>query len=277
MASLQRLTPVYTAPLLRPLLGELLDLLRALTAEQWEAPTVAGAWRVRDVAAHLLDVDLRRIAAGRDRQLPPAESPITSERDLARFVHALNAEGVAWSRRLSPRLIVDLLAITGEWAAELLESLPPHEAALWPVSWAGESASENWMDVGREYTERWHHQMQIREATGAAPTLLEPRWYRPPLDMSVRALPPSYANVAASPGTAIVFAVDPLAAWTLVREDERWALREGEQGSAGTTVRATSDAAWRLLYNAPVPPSSVTIEGDRRLAEPLLATRSIVL
>jgi hypothetical protein len=43
MSRPQQLTPVYTAPLLRPLLSELLELLRGLTAEQWEAPTVAGA------------------------------------------------------------------------------------------------------------------------------------------------------------------------------------------------------------------------------------------
>ncbi len=150
-------------------------------------------------------------------------------------MNALNAEGVAWSRRLSPRLLVDLLAITGEWTADLLGGLPPHDAAMWPVSWAGETVSENWMDVGREYTERWHHQMQIRDATSAPPTLLEARWYRPLLDLSVRALPKSYADVAAEPGTAVVFVVtstgnamaggaesaDRLGAWTLMRDAER--------------------------------------------------------
>ena len=294
MAGLQGLTPVYTAPLLRPLLSELLDLLRGLTAEQWEAPTVAGAWRVRDVAAHLLDGELRKLAAYRDRHLLPLEAPIRTDRDLARFVNALNAEGVAWARRLSPRLLVDLLATTGEWAADLLEALPPHDVAIWPVSWAGEAVSENWMDVGREYTERWHHQMQIRDAVAAPLTLLEARWYRPLLELSVRALPKSYANVTAVSGTAVTFAVtttgdaapdragsgDVLGAWTLVREAERWMLYEGVGADATTVVRATVDAAWRLLYNAlpsPVPPTAITIDGDQRLAEPLLQTRSVVV
>ena len=206
MPRLQRLTPVYTAPLLRPLLSELLELLRGLTAEQWEAPTVAGAWRVRDVAAHLLDGELRKLAAYRDGHLLPLEAPIRTDRDLARFVNALNADGVAWARRLSPRLLVDLLATTGEWAADLLEALPPHDVAIWPVSWAGEAVSENWMDVGREYTERWHHQMQIRDAVAAPPMLLEARWYRPLLELSVRALPKSYAGVTAAPGAAVTSA-----------------------------------------------------------------------
>lgn len=286
MARLQRVAPVYTAPLLRPLLGELLQLLRGLTAEQWEAPTVARAWRVRDVAAHLLDGELRKLAAYRDGHFLPLEAPIRTDRDLARFVNALNAEGVAWGRRLSPRLLADLLATTGEWAADLMEALPPHDEAIWPVSWAGEAVSENWMDVGREYTERWHHQMQIRDAVAAAPTLLEARWYRPLLELSVRALPKGYADVTAAPGTAVTFAVDragsgdALGAWTLVREAERWTLYEGAGADATTVVRATADAAWRLLYNAlrsPAPPTAITIDGDRRLAEPLLRTRSIVI
>ena len=294
MATLKRLTPVYTAPLLRPLLSELLDLLRGLRAEQWEAPTVAGAWRVRDVAAHLLDGELRKLAAYRDGHLLPLETPIRTDRDLARFVNALNAEGVAWARRLSPRLLVELLATTGEWAADLLEALPPHDVAMWPVSWAGEAVSENWMDVGREYTERWHHQMQIRDAVAAPPTLLEAQWYRPLLDLSVRALPKSYAEVTAAPDTAVTFIVtttreaaadqavsgDLLGGWTLVREPERWMLYEGVGADATTVVRATVDAAWRLLYNAlrsPVPRTAIAIDGDQRLAEPLLQTRSVVI
>ena len=294
MARLRPLTPVYTAPLLRPLRGELLDVLRGLTAEQWEAPTVAGVWRVRDVAAHLLDGDLRKVAVYRDGHRLPMEAPIRTDRDLARFVNALNAEGVAWARRLSPRLLVDLLATTGEWSADLQEALPPHEAAIWAVSWAGESVSENWMDTGREYTEHWHHQMQIRDAVAAPPTLLEARWYRPLLGLSVRALPKSYADVAAAPGTAVTFAVtttgdatpdragsgDVIGAWTLVREAERWTLYEGDGADATTVVRATADAAWRLLYNGlrgPAAATALTIDGDRRLAEALLQTRSIVI
>lgn len=289
MTRLQPLTPIYTAPLLRPLLAELLDLLRRLAPAQWDAPTVAGEWRVRDVAAHLLDGELRKIAAYRDGHLPPPESPIRSDRDLARLVNNLNAEGVAWARRLSPRLLADLLATTGAWAADLLEGLPPHEPALWPVSWAGESVSENWMDVGREYTERWHHQMQIRAAVAAPPTLLEPRWGWPLLDLSLRALPKSYAGIEAPPGTGVAFVVassddgeaaEPLGAWTLIRGAERWTLQRGAAEDAATVVHATADAAWRLLYNAlpdPIPAEAISITGDRRLAEPLLRTRSIVI
>lgn len=197
--SLEPLTPVYTADLFPPLHQELLALLRGLAPADWERPTVAGSWRLRDVAAHLLDVDLRKLSIQRDGHLVPPEEPIGGYGDLVRFLNRLNADWVAASRRLSPRVLVDLLATTGPAVSEVVAALPPHEPATFSVSWAGESRSENWFDVGREYTERWHHQMQIRDAVGA-PLLLERRWLHPLLDLSVRALPRAYESVAADPG-----------------------------------------------------------------------------
>ena len=276
------LEPIFTASLFRPLLDELLSLLRALDAGQWQRPTVAGAWRVRDVAAHLLDGDLRKLAAYRDAHAVAPDAPIASDGDLARFVNALNASGVGWAARLSPRLIVDLLAVTGAWVADLLESLPPHEPARWPVSWAGEGASANWMDTAREYTERWHHQMQIRDAVGAAPVLLAPRWLTPLLDASVRALPHAYAGVDAPAGTEVAFEVTgpTNAAWTLRRHAGAWTLHAGRSTAPRTVVRATTDAAWRLLYNAlpdPARAAGIEIAGDPSLAAPLLRARSVVV
>lgn len=278
---------IHVAPLLRPLHHELLAVLRGLAADQWELPTVAGGWRVRDVAVHLLDGDLRRIAAGRDGHLLAPDAPIASDRDLARFVNELNATGVAWGRRLSPRLVTDLLAVTGPWVADLFERLRPHDRAMWPVSWAGEAESENWMDTGREYTERWHHQMQIRDAVGAAPVLLERRWLRPLLDLSVRALPHAYAATSAPPATIVAFEVAGEAAdapvvgtWSVVRERERWTLHDGVLGAPAATVRATPDAAWRLLYNAlpePARASGIRVTGDAGLAGVLLGARAVIV
>ena len=86
----------------------------------------------------------------------------------------LNARWVAVSRRLSPRVLTDLLEVVGAQAAAFLAALPPHETAFWPVAWAGEARSENWMDVGRDYTEYWHHQQQIRDAVGASAPVRRP-------------------------------------------------------------------------------------------------------
>ena len=40
--------------------GRLLTLLTSLTGGQWAAPTAAPQWAVKDIALHLLDVDLSR-------------------------------------------------------------------------------------------------------------------------------------------------------------------------------------------------------------------------
>ena len=63
---MEPLTPVDTADLFAPLSAELVSLLRGLGESDWAKPTVAGAWRVKDVAGHLLDGNLRRLAFGRD-------------------------------------------------------------------------------------------------------------------------------------------------------------------------------------------------------------------
>jgi uncharacterized protein (TIGR03083 family) len=273
------LAPLYTAHLFRPLLAELLTLLRGLSPEDWQRQTVAPKWRVRDVAAHLLDGDLRKIAVYRDGHFPPVDKPPVTEAEVAALVNGLNAGGVQFGARLSPRLIIDLLGITGGWVADVIEALPPNERSIFSVSWAGESVSENWMDTGREYTERWHHQMQIRDAVGAPKILLQPQWMMPLLDVSVRALPYTYRSVDAASGTTVTLNVtgETAGSWTLIREGAGWQIASGAAVNPTASVELAADDAWRLLYNAPVDRSRIRVTGDSALAAPLIATRSVVL
>jgi len=275
------LTPVYTADLFPPLHRELIALLRGLSPDDWERPTVAGAWRVRDVAAHLLDVDLRKISGVRDGHGAKPEEPLQSFEDIVRFINQLNAEWVRGARQLSPRLLIDLLEFSGPRVAELVAALPPHGEAHLAVAWAGEERSENWFDVGREYTERWHHQMQIRDAVGA-PGLLARRWLHPILDLSVRALPRAYSGVPMPDGTALIFEVtgDAGDSWSLVRDGGAWHVLRGAAPAPAAAVRVDPDSAWRLLYNALTSETArerVVIVGDASLAEPLLAARSVMV
>ena len=95
---LQPLTPVDTRGLFGPVSGDLVKLLRALSLEDWNRPTIAGAWLVRDVVSHLLDTTLRRLSFHRDRMTPPPPpGPIDSEREFVAFINRLNAEWVASS------------------------------------------------------------------------------------------------------------------------------------------------------------------------------------
>ena len=255
------LSPRDVAPLFRPLLAELIALLRGLGPRDWECQTVAARWRVRDVAAHLLDVELRKTAAYRDHHNVTSGATISSDSDLSRVVNGLNAGGVAFAARLSPRVIVDLLEVAGGWATDVIEALPPFEPALYGVSWAGESESQNWMDIGRDYTERWHHQAQIRDAV-AVPRLLEPRWMEPLLEFSVRALPMAYSEISAPRSTAVTLTVhgETSDEWSLVRGDSSWQILHGTPSTSAATVRVArtirGDSSTTRYHQGPSPIAS---------------------
>ena len=58
--------PILCANLLRVVDQKLLELLRSLSVEEWDVQTVAPRWRVRVLAAHLLDTALRKLSLVRD-------------------------------------------------------------------------------------------------------------------------------------------------------------------------------------------------------------------
>ena len=120
--------------------------------------------------------------------------------------------------------------------------------------------------------------MQIREAVGR-PLLLDPEWMSPLLDLSVRALPYAYRSLSPPNGTAITLEVNGATsgAWTLTFIDGRWQIGAGTRATPHTLVRMSADEAWRLFYNASRDPSHIQIEGDRTLAAPLLAARSVIV
>ncbi len=66
--------PIFTAHLLPVVEAHLIELLRSLTPTEWDIQTVAPAWKVKDVAAHLLDTQLRKLSFVRDgyAAAPPA-------------------------------------------------------------------------------------------------------------------------------------------------------------------------------------------------------------
>jgi uncharacterized protein (TIGR03083 family) len=275
-----RLAPaVDTAPLFPGLHRELIGLLRALAPADWERPTIAGAWQVRDVAAHLLDGQLRKLSFHRDGLLPPAP-PAGGYGDLVGFLNGLNRDWVTVARRLSPRVLVDLLETAGTQLAEFVGTLDPRGRALFGVAWAGEAASENWLDTGREYTELWHHQQQIRLAVGA-PLLEGAVWLRTVLEVSVRALVRAYADVASAPGATVTYEVEGPAggAWTVVREDAGWRLYEGAPDRPTARVRVPEDLAWRIFFKVPGASGSdprVRRDGDAGLAAPAVGVLAVM-
>jgi uncharacterized protein (TIGR03083 family) len=241
--------PIFVVDLFQALHTELLSLLLGLSAEDWQRPTVADQWRVRDLAAHLLDSDIRRLSFQRDGlPLLEPETPLESYRDLVGFLNQLNADWIKAAKRISPRLLIEMLSITGPQVGELFASLDPYGPALFSVAWAGEAASENWFDIAREYTEKWHHQQQIREAVGA-PGLTNRQWLYPVLDTFLRGLPHTYRALSAPDGTRVLFRISGEAGgdWTLQREAEAWRLYAGACSDAVCEARLDQNTAWRLL------------------------------
>ncbi len=273
---------VDTRGMFRPVSTHLVAVLRRLTPDDWQRPTVAGAWRVRDVVAHMLDTSLRRLSFHRDGLTPPPPTqPLTTEREFVAFINGLNAMWVAAAERLSPRVLTDLYERASRDAADFYESQPLDGPGLFPVSWAGEDASASWFDIGREFTELWHHQQQIRMAVGAE-GLPDPKYLRAVLALSMRGLPHAYRDVPADTGETIVIDVSGPsgAAWTLARERDRWTLSEGVPASETTRVRLDQDSAWQLLFNA-LPQRDAAraarITGRAELAVPLLRARSVIV
>jgi uncharacterized protein (TIGR03083 family) len=273
---------IDTRRLFRPVSGSLVALLRGLSLELWRRPTVAGNWVVRDVVAHLLDSTLRRLSFHRDGMAPPSPpTAIASERDFVEFINNLNAQWVTSAKRLSPRVLTDLYERASGEAADWFETLSLDEPALFPVSWAGEHASAGWFDIGREFTELWHHQQQIRMAVGAD-SLADPRYLGAVIDVAVRGLPHAFRDVAAEPGQAVVIDVRGPSGgqWTLSREEQRWTLWRGEAPVATARIRLNDETAWKLLFNALRDNdalSAVHIEGQTDLGRALLRARSVIV
>jgi hypothetical protein len=196
------------------------------------------------------------------------------------FLNRINEEWVVAGRRLSPRVLCDLLRWSGEQTLAVFASIDPSEPRE-RVSWAGPEPAPWWLHVAREYTERWVHQQQIRAAVGA-PLLNGPRFMAPVLATFARALPRTYRDVDAPPGTTIgVVITGPSGSdWSVVRSDAgRWELRSGVSGDAAATVELDEDLAWRLFTRGVLPEDArpgVVNRGDRVLGEVALRTVSII-
>jgi hypothetical protein len=196
------------------------------------------------------------------------------------YLNRLNAEWVTASRRLSPALLIELLDFTAGQVHAFFRSLDPHAPALFSVAWAGEDVSPNWFDIGREYTERWLHQQQIREAVGA-PGLIAREWLHPTLDIFVRALPFTYRRVEGRSGQSIRFDIRGEAGgvWTLVRAAAGWSLFEGSNGTPAASVTMDQETAWKLFSKGLDPGSArrkIEIQGDAALAQPVFHSLAVM-
>lgn len=278
MPAMNQPSPILVSHLFAPLLEGLLVLLLDLSAEEWEEPTACEGWTVKDVALHLLGVEVGNLSRKRDGFSPPSP-PIDSAGELVALVNDLNAIWVQTTRRISPRLLCDLLRLTGSQACEYFQSLDPYPLGK-PVSWAGPDPAPVWLDLAREYTERWHHQQHIRDALERA-GFKEPRFFAPVLDAFVRALPHTFRDVGAPDGTIVTLTIsgDSGGRWSLVREDRDWNLVLNVAQEPDGEIILDQDVAWRVFTRGISLDSArarARVAGNRSLALGVLNMVSII-
>lgn len=257
---------------LLPELDEMLfKLLEGLSDIEWDQQTIAPQWKVKDVAVHLLDGNLRTLSMLRDKYYGEKPDNINSYEDLLAFLNRLNADWVKATNRLSPKVIVDLLKTSGKEYCDYLATLNPDDTAEFSVAWAGENESKNWFHIAREYTEKWHHQQQIRLAVGDEQKLLEEKWFLPYLDTSVRALPHHYRNVEGKEKDLVKFTFlgKTEKSWFLCYNNG-WELYAAANHEPISEVKIQDNCAWKIFTKGIIREEAMgnsEIIGDKKLGE----------
>ncbi|GAA4938887.1 uncharacterized protein (TIGR03083 family) [Nonomuraea thailandensis] len=240
----------------------MLGLLRGLEPADWAKATVCPGWDVHDVVAHVLNDYMRRLSGARDGH---SGAVFADDETLPAYLARTNAEFVRAGRQLSPRLMIELLEHLGPrldavWAAHDLEA----PAGL-NVSWAATDVdSPGWLDVGREYTEFWVHQQQVRDAV-SRPGATEPELMAPVLGVFAQALPFTLRACDRPEGTVAVLEVHGPAGgrWSAQWRAGRWRMaapgpdlppvpagepapQAADPGEPAARVSMDQDTFWRL-------------------------------
>lgn len=226
---------------------------------------------MKDIALHLLDDDLGWLSRGRDRDASGLLDPTVGHEP---FVAALARKNQSWvdgSAGLSRRVVCDLLRWSAVEVDTYLAALDLTASAR--VSWAAHGEVPLWLEVARDYTERWVHQQQIRDALGRSGT------HADTLDVVLRtfvwAFPHQYA-AETELGTAVAIDLTEGGRWLLTRGQHGWELDEGERRSPAASITVDGDTAWRLVTGGAYDPDAIRATGPDHLVEPLLDVRGII-
>jgi uncharacterized protein (TIGR03083 family) len=250
-------------------------LLPQLTLHDWQRSTAASPWVVRDVVAHLLGDDLSRLARMRDAHAVDVPAP---DETFEAFIHRLNDEWVRAAARVSPQLLIDMLAVTTPQVLNLWRTTDLDSTGA-PVSWSGPEPAPVWLDCARDFTEYWVHQQQIREATGRAGAA-EPKVVNAVLDTFLRAMPYTLAGQNRPGDSTLTVVVDGAGGgrWSWRCAGRRW-LPVDHYGTSTATVVVDADVLWRLCVRMIEPDDAerrARVRGEHELATAALQIVSII-
>lgn len=238
---------IQTIDLFPGLNRKLKDIFLTADRQDFDVPTQFPDWTVKDICAHLLDTSLRRLSLERDGYVPREKISVNSYEQLVQHVTDLADRWTSAFTGVSPQILVGMIEKYQQELYLFLKTLDPFAYSFFPVSWAGEEKSYNWFDIAREYTERWHHQMQIREALHLEP-LYDRTLYFPVLDTFMRALPFHYRNFKKENGYVLGVRITGSAGGTWYMEwNDGIKLTEKPDGLIRTEITISQDIAWKIF------------------------------
>ena len=269
--------PVIVAALFPEIHAELITLLKNLSVQDWQKSTVCPGWTVKDVALHLLGGEIGNISRRRDGW--EASASINNWRELVTFVNDWNQTWITAARRISPPLLIDLLELTGTQMTAYFQTLDPFSMGA-SVDWVGPQPAPVWLDLAREYTERWHHQQHIRDAVDR-PGLKQPKFISPVLETFIQALPRTFETTASDENTSVTVSITGPAGgrWSVLRENGAWILYSGAPEHPSAEVIVDQDIAWRLFtrgMDQELARKQMIFKGDQNLAHQVLGLISII-
>lgn len=270
--------PILVTDRIPPLDQKLVELLETLSPEDWKKQTIAPKWKVEDVVLHLLDGNIRTLSIHRDGYFGVPPENINGYDDLVVYLNQLNADWIKAAKRMSPKLVIELLRKTNTEIVEYLNTIDPFAPALFSVAWAGEEQSANWFHWAREYTEKWHHQQQIRLALGKEKELYTREWYYPHLETSMRALPHHYRNFPGQKEDILSFEITGEAGgiWNLYHNGNKWIQAE-ELKATENLITIDAEIAWRLFTKGiKKEETNISVQGNREAGEHLLSMLAVM-
>jgi hypothetical protein len=133
-----------------------------------------------------------------------------------------------------------------------------------PVDWVAPGPAPVWLDVAREYTERWIHQAQLRDATNRPP--LDDRWaLYPVFDTFMLALPNTLREIDAPDGANVHLTVrgDAGCTWIVRKTADGWEFGSDRGVEPFAALSIDQDDAWRL-YTKGIAKSAVLPRIEQR-------------
>lgn len=220
--------PLDVTPALAPERAAFLELLRSLSAEDWERPTECPEWSVKGLVLHVLGDDLSLLSRQRDASLDSLttyaiDHPGVTFREL---LDGFNEQWVTAASFLSIELVLELLRLVGEWSDTFYREVGLETIAREPVGlFASSVPSPYWQVMAREYDERFIHHSQVRRAVGVPE--LEGELVTWAARVTAHLFAAWLVEYPAAEGATIGFDVEGAGRWTVRRDGDRWQVDEG--------------------------------------------------